>query len=283
MKLHVIEGNYQKLDGGSLFGNAPKALWSQWITPDSLNRIQLSTRALLIQTNQGENILLETGIGAFFEPKLKERFGIDQKEHILLKSLATIGLKDSDINHVILSHLHFDHAGGLLSAYDNTPTTLLFPNAHFYVSKTQWQRASNPHPRDKTSFIPLINQLLENSNKLHFIEKETHPNLPFTFSTSNGHTPGMLLTKIKTKQGPLIFTSDLIPGSLWIHTSISMGYDRFPELIIDEKKILLDSLVKEKGYCFFTHCPSNPCVSIQQNEKGKFYGKSINLSSLTPL
>ena len=90
MKLHVIEGNYQKLDGGSLFGNAPKALWSQWITPDSLNRIQLSTRALLIQTNQGENILLETGIGAFFEPKLKERFGIDQKEHILLKSLATI-------------------------------------------------------------------------------------------------------------------------------------------------------------------------------------------------
>ena len=79
-----------------------------------------------------------------FEPKLKERYGVVENEHILLESLNKVNLTQQDIHVVILSHLHFDHAGGILSAYHEGETKLLFPNAKFYVGAEQWQRANNP-------------------------------------------------------------------------------------------------------------------------------------------
>ena len=135
-------GNSQRLDGGAMFGNAPKALWTRWANPDEQNRIPLSCRCLLIQ-EPDRNILLETGIGLFFEPKLRDRFGVVEKEHILLKELAELGLSDASIDVVVLSHLHFDHAGGLLSPWvEGQSPELLFPNAQFVVGATAWERAT---------------------------------------------------------------------------------------------------------------------------------------------
>ncbi len=114
--LTTLQGNSQKLDGGAMFGNAPKALWQRWMQPDELNRINLGCRALLVQED-GRNILIETGIGAFFSPQMKERFGVQESHHVLLDSLAAQGLTHEDIDIVLLTHLHFDHAGGLLSAW----------------------------------------------------------------------------------------------------------------------------------------------------------------------
>ena len=92
MQLWSINGNSQKLDGGAMFGNAPKAMWSRWIAPDELNRIPLSCRCLLIKDLEGRNVLFETGIGAFFEPALRERYGVVESHHVLLESLAAAGV-----------------------------------------------------------------------------------------------------------------------------------------------------------------------------------------------
>ncbi len=155
MQLWSINGNSQKLDGGAMFGNAPKAMWSRWIAPDELNRIPLACRCLLIKDLDGRNVLFETGIGAFFEPSLRERYGVVESHHVLLESLAAAGVSHEDIDVVVLSHLHFDHAGGLLAAWEEGKTPqLLFPNARFLVGASHWQRALKPHPRDRASFIP---------------------------------------------------------------------------------------------------------------------------------
>jgi glyoxylase-like metal-dependent hydrolase (beta-lactamase superfamily II) len=111
-----IEGNTQKLDGGSMFGNAPRALWQRWIEPDELNRIPLACRAMLVQeSNPKRNILVETGVGAFFSPEMKDRYGIQEPEHCLINNLQAAGVSHEEIDIVLLTHLHFDHAGGLLS------------------------------------------------------------------------------------------------------------------------------------------------------------------------
>src|SRR5437868_1503885 len=99
-----------------MFGNAPKAVWQKWCTADADNRIELACRALLVEID-GNKILCETGIGAFFEPKLAERYGITSPKHELLDSLNALGVNHNDIHCVVLSHLHFDHAGGLLPAF----------------------------------------------------------------------------------------------------------------------------------------------------------------------
>lgn len=142
-RIWAVLGNSQRLDGGAMFGNAPRAVWQRWITPDAHNRIPLACRALLIE-EPDRRILIETGIGAFFEPKLRDRFGVVESRHVLLDNLAALGLSDADIDVVVLSHLHFDHAGGLLSAWaEGEAPRLHFPNATFVVGAAAWQRAAS--------------------------------------------------------------------------------------------------------------------------------------------
>lgn len=266
-------GNSQRLDGGAMFGNAPKALWTRWAEPDELNRIPLACRCLLIQEPH-RNILLETGIGLFFEPKLKERFGVVEDRHCLLDELERVGLTHDDIDVVVLSHLHFDHAGGLLSAWsEDTEPDLLFPNATFVVGETAWERAQSPHPRDRASYIPALNEQLASSGRLERVSGADHSEVlgrDYRFHRSDGHSPGLLLTEVPTEHGPMVYAADLIPGSAWVHLPITMGYDRFPEQLIDEKRRILDDLLRRDGWLIFTHDPTIACGRVGMDNRGRY-------------
>lgn len=272
-QLYSIEGNRQKLDGGSMFGNAPKALWEKWFTPDEKNRIELACRSLLI-VNRGIKILCETGIGAFFSPDLAARYGVEEpSSHKLIENLKALGIDHQEIDFVVLSHLHFDHAGGLLPPYEeikNGNNNLLFPNAQYITSKKAFERALHPHRRDQASFIRDIVEKLESSHRLLLIDsnENSHPLAKeIEFFETNGHTPGQLHLVLKENENKIVFCGDLIPGTAWLNTSISMGYDRFPELLLDEKKAFLENNLHEKTLLFFTHDP-HTCAA-QYEEEGK--------------
>ena len=173
LKASSILGNSQRLDGGAMFGNAPRALWSRLAPPDELGRVALACRALLLEDGQ-RRILFETGIGAFFPPDLRDRYGVVETEHVLLSSLAQLGLSDADIDAIVLSHLHFDHAGGLLKAHhEGRALELLFPRAEFIVGRTAFERAERPHLRDRASFIPELPELLKQSGRLRLIDENS--------------------------------------------------------------------------------------------------------------
>jgi glyoxylase-like metal-dependent hydrolase (beta-lactamase superfamily II) len=271
--LTSIKGNSQKLDGGAMFGHVPKAIWSKWIAPDEKNRIPLACRALLIQ-EENRNILLETGIGVFFEPSLRDRYGVEEQEHVLLESLKTVGISEKDIDFVIFSHLHFDHAGGALALWEqNQEPRLLFPNAQYLVGKEAWHRAKHPHIRDRASFIPQLNKLLDQSDRLIIVDNDKCDALgnDYRFLFTHGHTPGLMHTVIDMPEGgPVIFVSDLIPASWWVHLPVVMGYDRMAELLIDEKKEMLELVVKQNARLFYTHDPKIAMSQIIQDETGKF-------------
>ena len=280
MKLWSIIGNSQKLDGGAMYGNAPRAMWSQWSPPDEQNRIPLACRALLASPLNGKTVLFETGIGAFFEPKLRERYGVVEQEHVLLESLRAAGFEHDDIDVVVLSHLHFDHAGGLLAPWqEGRAPELLFPNATFLVSAACWDRAREPHQRDRASFIVDLPGLLERSGRLELVDGTHSQALGHNvrFHYSDGHTPGLMLAEIVGPEcvdgeahGGVVFCADLIPGRPWVHVPITMGYDRNPELLIDEKREFLEDKLARNVHLFFTHDPGCALAQVTRDAKGRF-------------
>lgn len=273
-RLSTLSGNTQKLDGGAMFGNAPRVLWQRWLPADELNRVDLNCRCLLIEEDDGRRILVETGVGAFFSPEYKERYGVQESRHVLLDRLAALGLSDADIDIVILSHLHFDHAGGLLAGWEaGQPARLLFPKAQYITGARQWQRARQPHARDRASYIPELLDLLEASGRLLLVADGEVPALlgsHWRFHISDGHTPGQIIPEVAMPDGPVVFASDLIPGAPWVHLPITMGYDRFPEGLIDEKAALLEGLLQRNGRLVFTHDPQAAIGRLARDSKGRF-------------
>lgn len=280
MELWSIEGNTQKLDGGAMFGNAPRAMWERWVTVDARNRIDLACRALLASPLDGKTVLFDSGIGAFFAPDLRERYGVVESGHVLLDSLAAAGFSHEDIDVVVLSHLHFDHVGGLLAAWEEGhQPRLLFPNATFVVGRAHWERATHPHFRDRASFIPEVPGLLESSGRLELVDGDFSKALGPTvrFHHSEGHTPGLLLAEVLgptqgdgRAHGGVVFCADLIPGRPWVHLPITMGYDRCAETLIDEKRAFLDDMQSRDVRLFFTHDAGCATAKVARDAKGRY-------------
>jgi len=257
-----------------MFGNVPRALWQRWCTPDALGRIELACRAFLVEYDD-KKILVEAGVGAFFPPHLAERYGVVETHHQLLTSLGELGVAPDQIDVVVLSHLHFDHAGGILSAFSkDAEPELVFSRAQFLVGQVAYERARAPHPRDRASFVPELVSLLEQSGRLQLIAEgqTSHPLLGerARLFTSHGHTPGMVLSTFVGLAESATFCADLIPGAPWVHAPVTMGYDRHPELLIDEK-LAFYSTVGLGSWLLLTHESQFAAGRLAQDDKGKYF------------
>ena len=264
--LHIINSGYFGLDGGAMFGIIPKPLWEKKNPADSMNRIKLATRNLLLDDGK-RKILVDTGMGNKWDDKSKKIYDINQDEFSLTGQLEKTGLKHEDITDVILTHLHFDHTGGSTSRR-NGKLEPAFPNAKYYVQKKNYDWAVNPSERDKGSYIKDNFVPLHEAGVLNFIEGETNFDDEIEFILVNGHTFAQQLLKISDTSDTLLYCCDLFPTTSHIPLPYVMGYDLQPLVTVEEKKKILKKAVDEEWRLFFEHDHENALATVALTEKG---------------
>jgi glyoxylase-like metal-dependent hydrolase (beta-lactamase superfamily II) len=258
-----------KLDGGAMFGIIPKPLWNKVHPADDQNRIELALRLILIKDG-AKNILIDTGIGDYHSEKWNSRFGVVGEQSPLELALESISLKPEEITDLIISHLHFDHVGGIGKMVDGKIEPVL-KNATIHLHKKHFEYSKHPTERDTGSFqieyfTPVI-EWYQAHNQVHFVDgMEGDIVAGIKFKCSMGHTPYLL----HAYDDKMIYMADLIPTSNHVHIPWVMGYDIAPGQTTIDKKEFLEFIDKKKLTMIFEHDPIFFGSTVKKNEKGDY-------------
>ncbi|MCH8852157.1 MAG: MBL fold metallo-hydrolase [Planctomycetes bacterium] len=236
----VVTGTI-RLDGGAMFGIVPKVLWEKVSDVDDRNRILLATRTVVaVDRSGGRVILVDTGCGSKWVPEEADRYGITVRPTAIDDALSAIGLSTEAVTDVVITHLHFDHNGGLTDWFDDPGgrTQLRYPQARHWVHRQHWEHAHQPHAKDRPSFLKQDFSLLADAGVLEFIDGD-QPASPFEgieWFVSHGHTPFQLHPIFGTDAPRLLFIGDIVPTVAHLRLSWVMAYDLHPLTTIDEKR-----------------------------------------------
>ena len=255
------------LDGGSMFGVVPKTIWSKLIKPDENNRIRMQTNCLLLDDGS-QKVLIETGFGDKWTEK--ERSLYDMEKRWIVDALSEVGCTPEDINTVIVTHLHFDHAAGLSRFNESGEAVATFPNAKVFVQQTEWEDAlANKSTMTRTY---LRNHLDPIVDRLQLVdgEKEILPGIiawPMI-----GHTWGQQALRFLDDMGTVCFPGDVMPTANHVGPSFNMGYDMLPHQNMISKQQLLERAADEGWRIVLDHESGEAVVVVNhdQNRKGRF-------------
>jgi glyoxylase-like metal-dependent hydrolase (beta-lactamase superfamily II) len=232
------------MDGGMMFGVIPKTLWIKHKVPDERNRIPVAANCLLVQGPQGTS-LVEGGIGERFTDKEKSNFGLDDLG-LLKKSLKSSGVEPEDVDHVFLTHLHFDHCGAV-TTYDGSRLVPTFTRARHFVQRREYEILKSPDPRSKPSYRVEDLQAVEDAGLLELVDGDTEPVPGFELRMAPGHTAGHQVVLLHSAGETAAFMGDLIPFTAHLKTTWVAATDLMPlESMSSKERILAE--VREKDY-----------------------------------
>ncbi len=263
----VLSGFF-RLDGGAMFGSVPKVLWEKTNPADGKNRIDLALRCMLVR-GEGRTILVDTGIGEKFSGKESAIYAVDHDRHTLPAALAAQGVEPDDVTDVILTHLHFDHAGGISCRDADGNLRLAFPNARHWLQKSNLAAAVNPHEREKASYLRENWAPVKDAPRLELLDgpAEIYPGIRLL--VSEGHTTGLQMPRVAGDGRWIQYCADMIPTASHVRVPYVMGYDLCPRTLMEEKRRALAEAVREEGYLFFGHDPWTPACRVTESD-GRF-------------
>jgi glyoxylase-like metal-dependent hydrolase (beta-lactamase superfamily II) len=267
MKLHLFNIANFKVDGGAMFGVVPKALWSRIYPADENNLIVLTLRSLVVETD-GHVILVDAGWGDKQDEKFFRHVWLHNGEG-LLGGLKKRGYNPEDITDVVLTHLHADHCGGCVRKNPaGTGYDLVFPEAAYHVSRTQWEWASKNNLREEDAFLEENILPIAQSGRLNLVDEECELFPGFSLRMCYGHTPGLMIPVISYNGKTLVYTGDLIPTIGHLQLIWNMSYDIESLKTIEEKKQLLTEAIENNYILVFQHDERTECCTLEMTPKG---------------
>jgi glyoxylase-like metal-dependent hydrolase (beta-lactamase superfamily II) len=267
----LTDGTF-RLDGGAMFGVVPKPLWEKRAPADARNRISLGMRPLLIEAG-GRRILIDAGIGDKMSEKETEIYAIDRSSN-LDRALAAHHLTAGDIDVVIATHLHFDHAGGFTRIV-NGVVQPAFAQARYYVRRAEWDDATHTHERNRASYLADNFVPLQDAGVLNFIEDDGEVLPGISVWRTGGHTMHHQLIRLESGGRTAVYVADLMPTSAHVDPAWVMGYDLYPMDTFLYKKRFVREAIEREYVIFFEHDPAI-AAGIIREKNGRPYVEPLD-------
>jgi len=274
MEIRYLDGGNFWLDGGAMFGVVPKVFWEKKSPPGDRNRIKLRANSLLVQAH-GKTIVIETGNGTKWDPKMRAIYGVQEGDP-LLDSLAAQGVQPRDVDLVINTHLHFDHAGGN-TRIENDRAVPTFPRARYVVQRAELEHAAAPTERDRASYFP-ENFVPITQAGLWDLSIGDQPILPgISVAPIPGHNADIQAILLTGRGKTLAFVADLLPTRHHIPLPWIMAYDLYPMRTLETKRSWLPRMANENWIVVFGHDPDVAAATFYDRD-GKIEIEPVDLN-----
>ena len=257
LKAWLLDAGDLALDGGAMFGVVPKTLWERHIPADAKNRIAMCMRSVLVEHPSGL-VLIETGAGDKDDPKFQALYGLDNAgtPTRLEDAIRAAGHTPEAVEHVLLTHLHFDHAGGAtVRDLEGGPDAvkLAFPNAQYQVQRGEWEYAHHTNERTRASYLPRNYEPLMAAGRLTLVEGDVELLPGIAARLTPGHCPWHQSIVVRDAGETAVYLGDLIPTAAHLPLPWIMGYDVEPLRTLESKRVLLAEAANERWTVIFDH------------------------------
>jgi len=259
--ISVCDG-FIRLDGGAMFGVVPKPLWGPKAPPDERNRITLAMRPLVVRGVR--TMIIDAGVGDKEDAKFGDIYGLDRARH-LDHTLAEAGLSVEDIDVVLATHLHFDHAGGFTVRGADGRVRPRFPKAQYIARRGEWEDATHPTERTRASYLADNYVPLAEAGVLQLVDDDQTIMPGVRVRRTGGHTMHHQMVMIESRGKVAAYVADLIPTTAHLADAWIMGYDLYPLDTLAAKKRLLQEAVEREMLIFFDHDPSVAAGYIKED------------------
>ena len=271
--VYLLEDASFRLDGGAMFGVVPKVIWRRLSDADEMNRIPLLVRPMLLRAD-GKWILVETGMDDKQGEKHRKIYGITAAGK-MLSQLAELGLEPKDIDVVVNTHLHFDHAGMNTMSRDGSIVPM-FTNAQYLVQKQELYDAQHPHERNKASYLPENIAPIAEAGLFVEIEGEAEIAEGVKLLPLPGHTLGQQGVVIESEGQTAVYTADMVPTLEHVPLPYIMAYDLYPVTTLEARKEHYQRWLEKGALLITPHDPLNPLGRIAHGERG-YYAEAVRL------
>lgn len=265
-EVYSIVDNSFKIDGGAMFGVVPKVIWERLITSDQSNRITLDLNLLLVKS-EGKNVLIDSGIGDTLSEKQKKIYGVE-KESNLEKALSEIDLKPENIDLVILTHLHLDHAGGVVKFNSRKEKISRFPRAKYVIQMEEWKYALQPDERTRATYMVDNFMALDECGAIDLVDGEEEIIPGIKVKLAGGHTKGQQVVFIEGGGKTILYPGDIIPTISHLRIPYVAGVDIYPLEVMEVKKKLIKEALDNNWMIAFDHeIETKVCYLEKTNDK----------------
>jgi len=247
-----------------MFGVVPKVLWEKQKPADGNNMIDCASVCLIARKN-GRVIVCETGIGNKLSEKRARQVGLREPEG-LLRGLHRLSIRPEEVDAVIPTHLHWDHAGGLTRRDEHGGVELTFKNARHFVQRSEWDFALRPDIRSQSAYLTDDFTPLEDGNKLvEFLDGDAEVLPGVHIRLVGGHTPGSQVLILRSGELACAVTGDLVGQKPHLRVPWNMAADLDPLRVFEEKARLLDEAEKHRWLLVLSHEPDQPAGYLEES------------------